>query len=487
MDAILLARVSTKEQESIPAQLARLESFIRRQDLNVVKVFEIEESSSKDIRKEYEKMLEYVRNYPRNIAIVADTIDRLQRSFRESVELGSLMKSGKLELHFYRENLILNKDSNSADLLRYDMWVMFAKSYALQIGDNVKRSIDKKIEDGEYPGPAPIGYLNVDEYGEVSTIRNRRVGKKNIIPDPNRVHFIKRIYEKYATWNYSLKSIARELAEEWFTTKNWKKIDTSSVHKILKNPFYIGQMKSRGWLHPHRYERLITEELYNTCRDIMMGFKRPEWRQGKHNFVLQGLMRCSCCGKQLSVYYSKRAKTNYVQCHAGRCLHIREEIYLKQISEVLSKLNIDEASLKDVYQKIQQKQQELRAFEEKSKKTFTNRLEQLKNATHKAYEDKCLGSISEDMYVSLVDKWKKEESEILEKIQSTTTRDKSRGWSLEYIIDLAQKSYKLFECSKISEKKEILRILFSTLEAKWGKLIYKIKEPLEEILFVRKC
>lgn len=121
MDAILLARVSTKEQESIPAQLARLESFIRRQDLNVVKVFEIEESSSKDIRKEYEKMLDYVRNYPRNIAIVADTIDRLQRSFRESVELGYLMKSGKLELHFHRENLILNKDSNSADLLRYDM------------------------------------------------------------------------------------------------------------------------------------------------------------------------------------------------------------------------------------------------------------------------------------------------------------------------------------------------------------------------------
>ena len=83
-----------------------------------------------------------------------------------------------------------------------------------------------------------------------------------------------------------------------------------------------------------------------------------------------------------------------------------------------------------------------------------------------AYEDKCLGSISEDMYVSFMDKWKKEEGEILEKIQSTTTRDKSRGWSLEYIIELAQKSYKLFECSKISEKKEILRILFSTLEAK---------------------
>ena len=177
-------------------------------------------------------------------------------------------------------------------------------------------------------------------------------------------------------------------------------------------------------------------------------------------------MRCSCCGKQLSVYYSKRAKANYVQCHANRCLHVRESIYLKQISGVLSNLNIDEDSLKEIYQKIQQKQQELRAFEDKNKKTLINRLEQLKKAAQKAYEDKCLDSISGDIYVSLIEKWKKEENEILEKIQGSTSRDKSHGWSLEYIIELAKKSYKLFECSKISEKKEILRILFSTLEAK---------------------
>lgn len=121
MDAILLARVSTKEQESIPAQLSRLQPYVKKQNLNLVKIFEIEESSSKDIRKEYEKMLDFVRSYPRNIAIVTDTIDRLQRSFRETPELDDLRVEGKLEIHFYRENLVLKKDSNSADLLRYDM------------------------------------------------------------------------------------------------------------------------------------------------------------------------------------------------------------------------------------------------------------------------------------------------------------------------------------------------------------------------------
>lgn len=67
---------------------------------------------NKDLRQEIEQS-----NEP--IALVVDTVDRLQRSFRESVQLDDLRKAGKLEIHFYRENLVINKDSNSADLLRW--------------------------------------------------------------------------------------------------------------------------------------------------------------------------------------------------------------------------------------------------------------------------------------------------------------------------------------------------------------------------------
>ena len=52
-----------------------------------------------------------------------ETIDRLQRDFKESVELDRYIKSEKLEIHFIRENLILNRDSNSSDVMRWDMGV----------------------------------------------------------------------------------------------------------------------------------------------------------------------------------------------------------------------------------------------------------------------------------------------------------------------------------------------------------------------------
>jgi site-specific DNA recombinase len=98
------------------------------------------ESSTKDTRKEFEKILVQIRKSKEILALVADTIDRVQRSFKESVVLEELRKDGKVEIHFMREGLVLNLKSNSADILRWDMGVMFARSYVLQLSDNVKHS-----------------------------------------------------------------------------------------------------------------------------------------------------------------------------------------------------------------------------------------------------------------------------------------------------------------------------------------------------------
>ncbi len=99
---------------------------------------------------------------------MADTIDRVQRSFKESVVLEELRRQGKVEIHFLRENLLLNQNSNSADLLRWDMGVMFARSYVLQLSDNVKRSKEQSVRNGNWIGLAPL---------DISTFLMRKVSK----------------------------------------------------------------------------------------------------------------------------------------------------------------------------------------------------------------------------------------------------------------------------------------------------------------------
>jgi DNA invertase Pin-like site-specific DNA recombinase len=106
-----------------------LREYAERKGLVVDEIFKITESSTKDTRREFERILERIRKSRETIALVADTIDRVQRSFKESVVLDNLRKEGKVEIHFMREGLILNLKSNSSDILRWDMGVMFARSY----------------------------------------------------------------------------------------------------------------------------------------------------------------------------------------------------------------------------------------------------------------------------------------------------------------------------------------------------------------------
>ena len=59
--AIILARVSTKEQmeegHSIPAQVQRLVEYTEKNDFEVIAIHKISESSTKESRKEFEKVI----------------------------------------------------------------------------------------------------------------------------------------------------------------------------------------------------------------------------------------------------------------------------------------------------------------------------------------------------------------------------------------------------------------------------------------------
>src|SRR5574343_450279 len=104
MKAIILARVSTEEQmnegQSIPAQLSRAREYTKTKGLTIYKEFPFDESSVKDQRKKFEKVIEEIEKSKEKVALIVETVDRLQRSFKESVMLDEFRKQDKLEIHF---------------------------------------------------------------------------------------------------------------------------------------------------------------------------------------------------------------------------------------------------------------------------------------------------------------------------------------------------------------------------------------------------
>ena len=69
-------------------------------------------------------MLSFVKQQKTKVIIVADCIDRIQRSFRESIELSDLVHQNKIEIHFVRENLIISSESNLTNLSYFATCIM---------------------------------------------------------------------------------------------------------------------------------------------------------------------------------------------------------------------------------------------------------------------------------------------------------------------------------------------------------------------------
>jgi hypothetical protein len=92
-----------------------------------------------------------------------------------------------------------------------------SKYYVDNLSENVKRGLRQKVRRGEQSGQAPTGYLN------------DKLNKK-IIPDPERFRLVRKMFEVYATGNYSLKETRNLLAQKGLVSKNGKVL-TFPIHR----------------------------------------------------------------------------------------------------------------------------------------------------------------------------------------------------------------------------------------------------------------
>ena len=321
---------------SLDAQLDRLRKYCKHYNFEVLKEYNITESSTRGKRPQFNEMLTFVKKQREKIAIVVDSVDRLQRSFKETPLLNELIERGKIELHFLRETMVVNDKTKNTPKVMWDMCVLMAKSYVGTLSDNVKRSEEKMLNEGLLPGPAPIGYLNAED----------EQGNKTVIIDPNRGPLIKKLFEEYATGLFSMDELVKK-SKGWGlrNRKSGNPITKAQFANILQNPFYYGVMFYNKSYFPHRYEKLISKELFDKCTEVRTGkFKRTS-KHTKEPYIFRGFVRCKHCGCLLSPY-TKKDKYVYLRHtdlkNCEHCNNISEKVLLKEVEKSLSSIHFDD-------------------------------------------------------------------------------------------------------------------------------------------------
>ncbi|MDR1124019.1 MAG: recombinase family protein [Elusimicrobiota bacterium] len=498
MKTIILARVSTEEQmnkgHSIPAQLEKAREYCMAKNLDNITEYSFDESSIKDHREKFEQIITQIRKSKEKVELVVETIDRLQRSFKESVLFDDFRKQNKVRLHFIRENLILDKDSSSSDLIRWDMGVMVARSYVLQIADNVKRSIREKIRRGEFYGKAPVGYKNtVDE----------QTGKKTIIIDNERGPIIKLMFEEYSTGNYSERTLLKLANAKglMITGKNkvLKPISKNFVNVMLKNPFYIGIMKGKHGEAPHKYDALISEDIFNRCQEVQQANGHSRKKKDVTPSIFRGLITCGCCGKNMCIDITVKKsgkKYSYLFCQEAkpsvcRCKNkemVREEVLLEQVREALKALQMPEYIQEDIKACLKSTNEAEKDFNKNAVQAlmreydnWQKRINALVNMRIDSEAGISAMSITAEEYSQKMQEFKNKQKDCEKRIAAHTSGDEQFNITLGLVLEIAKNAYNLFEKASIEEKNQILNLVTTDRILTGKKLEFHYRKPFDVI------
>jgi site-specific DNA recombinase len=479
MKAIILARVSTKEQEeghSIAAQRQRLIDYCARKDLDVIRTFEIVESSTRGERKEFGAMMEFAKAQEQTVAIVADAVDRFQRSFKESVLIDDLIRREQVELHFYREGMVIGKGASSTDIMRWDFSVMGAKSYVLNLSENVRRSLEYKRRNGEWGGKAPLGYLNQRD------ANNRSV----LVHDPERAYLVRMLFEEYAKGCYSISGDLVTMAREWGLRNKTRKagvLSASQIQHILMNPFYYGEMRIKGEQYPHGYPCLISRELFDRCDAVRLGSSRATaTRYSEKPFLFRGLIKCATSERTVTCDLKKRRHV-YLICrdpsNPHKKLFVPEGDVLRQVLVVFRSIEVPEKLLDALLAHLRASHSVEQQFHLDAIAALRREYDRVQEKLATLLDMRLDKSITAHDYDKKAHELKQRQAEIGLRIEQHQRGDGDYRLTLESLIALASRAAELFERSKTEQKRQLIAFVFSNLRLRGKKLEFSLRSPFD--------
>ena len=476
---VLYARVSSKEQEeegySLPDQEKKLRAYAEKNKFTIVKTFSVSEAASvANKRKIFKEMINFIKE--KNIQhIISWKVDRITRNIFDTAEIYRLALYENIQIHLTGEDLTLHKDMKSNEKFEWGVKAIFAEHLINSMKDEVKRGMKSKIEHGWWPHKAPIGYKNV-----VAS------DKEHIIEiNPVTAPLITKAFKLYATDNYSLKTLNKALSKDGFHNTKGKAISNTHLQRILKNPFYYGQMKWKEKLYPGKHPPLITKEEFDAVQMVFNKKDQPNPKYGTLPFTFKGLMVCGTCGCSVTAE-KKKGKYIYYHCtkFKGNCNEkmIREEELEKQFIDLFLKIHIKEDILAYLGEKLKENHQKEIEYHNQISANLQRDYSRFKTRLDTIYEDKLDNKIPEEMYERKYQEYTYRLEEIEKDIK------KHRLYNQKYhecglkIIELANKAYSLYKQSNSEEKRELLKFVLSHLSLKSKKLVPTYKKPFDLII-----
>ena len=189
-------------------------------------------------------------------------------------------------------------------MLLHGIMSSIAEFYSRNLAAEVTKGMTQKVAAGGTPSRAPIGYLNVrkrDDQGcEYRTVEI----------DPDRAPLIRWVFDTYAKGEHTVPDLLAEATARGLTTVPTPKrpsgpVGRSTFFKLLRNPYYIGQVRYQGALHPGAHEPIVDPEAWQQVQTLLDTRATAGERRRKHDHYLKGTLCCGTCKSRLQLDYAR--------------------------------------------------------------------------------------------------------------------------------------------------------------------------------------
>jgi site-specific DNA recombinase len=175
---------------------------------------------------------------------------------------------------------------------------------SMKTGRNVSQGIYQKAKNGGTYGFTRLGYIN-----DVERLPDGRQ-VPSVSLDPKRDAFLSAAFKLYASGDYSLSGLAKELYRLGLRSRQTKrrashKVGTSALQRILRDPYYAGWIVyKRGTPHEQtfrgRHEPLVDEDTFDRVQALLDEKRVAGERPQKHSHYLKGSVFCDACEQRLT-------------------------------------------------------------------------------------------------------------------------------------------------------------------------------------------
>ena len=338
-----------------------------------------------------------------------------------------------------------------------------AEDFSDRNSENTSRRMKAAFDDGRCTRLAPLGYRNIPKEQQMK-------GCSNIEPEPTEAEFVNKAFVMVASGTVTPAKALLTLTALGLKSKRGNVLTLHTFLKMLKNPVYIGEMKSKKWHKTvkGKHQPIVDEHTFKTVQLILKG-KKPvatPYQRNNPNFPLRGFLHCSECGHRLTAAPSKSEtgrKYGYYRCYkCGAVKSTPSAAIESQFLNLLERLRPDPKMMSEFLPILESEWKSRTADCSEIVRRLSAELAQKKKALYALTEkyingDRAVQRVFDDMSSQFEQDIDSLEAQIADAQQESATFQQLVEFSKSLLVDIAS----AWKAADIDQKQRVQNILFS--------------------------